>query len=244
MVIGSLTVDPSIIDISGPFTIGVGELVEVRYQVNIAGYADLTGADVETIDNIKWLNNRAEITYTQDGNANQGHDWDEAQVSIPPPTSTGGGNPTDDGDNGGGKKPEEKKAEEKKDEKESEVEVKTRLDEEEESKIEDGVRDNGRFRNPPPEPPLGNTREATQQGTFIEYDSDGVALGEWHWDEDLEEWMFDEYPPPLGALPPTGDDSDRNTAPFFFYALAGVSILLAGCWVVKKVVRINGIKLG
>ncbi|MCL1804801.1 MAG: hypothetical protein FWG28_02180 [Clostridiales bacterium] len=38
---------------------------------------------------------------------------------------------------------------------------------------------------------------------YIEFDEDGVPLGEWHWDDELEEWIFDEFPP-LGALPRTG----------------------------------------
>jgi hypothetical protein len=42
---------------------------------------------------------------------------------------------------------------------------------------------------------------------WVELDIDGTPLGEWHWDEDLQDWIFVEYPPPLGNLPRTGDNS-------------------------------------
>ena len=38
---------------------------------------------------------------------------------------------------------------------------------------------------------------------YLELDEDGVPLGEWRWDEEMEEWIFDEFPP-LGSLPQTG----------------------------------------
>ena len=40
---------------------------------------------------------------------------------------------------------------------------------------------------------------------FIEIDEDMVPLGEWHWDDVEELWIFDEFPP-LGNLPQTGDN--------------------------------------
>jgi hypothetical protein len=55
-----------------------------------------------------------------------------------------------------------------------------------------------------PTPPPGNI-ELQEDGSYIEFGDDGAPLGEWRWDEDLGQWIFDEYPP-LGALE-TGDAS-------------------------------------
>ena len=49
----------------------------------------------------------------------------------------------------------------------------------------------------------GHHVEYLDEDHYIEFDEDGVPLGEWHWDEDMEEWIFDEYPPPLAGLPST-----------------------------------------
>ena len=38
---------------------------------------------------------------------------------------------------------------------------------------------------------------------YIEFDEFGVPLGEWHWDDDEEMWIFDPFPP-LGDMPQTG----------------------------------------
>jgi uncharacterized repeat protein (TIGR02543 family) len=45
-----------------------------------------------------------------------------------------------------------------------------------------------------------------ENGNFIELGEDGVPLGEWHWDEPTQVWVFEEYPPPLAndTLPQTG----------------------------------------
>jgi hypothetical protein len=40
---------------------------------------------------------------------------------------------------------------------------------------------------------------------YIEIRDDGTPLGEWHYDDEQGEWVFDEYPPPLGDLPQTGE---------------------------------------
>jgi hypothetical protein len=57
-------------------------------------------------------------------------------------------------------------------------------------------------------PPLpsspGNTLEAGDNGVFIEISPEGVPLGEWHWEEPILEWVFDEYPPLAGLNPHTG----------------------------------------
>ena len=82
-----------------------------------------------------------------------------------------------------------------------------------------------------------------QGDRYIEFDADGVPLGEWYWDDDLEEWVFDEYPPPLGNLPPTSD----NSIPVLLFILAGFCLLSAGCgftwlklrWVIEGFSRKN-----
>ncbi|MCL1805003.1 MAG: hypothetical protein FWG28_03230 [Clostridiales bacterium] len=56
----------------------------------------------------------------------------------------------------------------------------------------------------PPNPTVsGHAIEPGDDGIFIEFDEEGVPLGEWHWEEVIEEWIFEEYPP-LGSLPITG----------------------------------------
>jgi fimbrial isopeptide formation D2 family protein len=59
----------------------------------------------------------------------------------------------------------------------------------------------------PSEPPAvaapGNSLIPGPNGGYIEIDENGVPLGEWHWDEEEERWIFDEYPP-LDRLPQTG----------------------------------------
>ena len=59
------------------------------------------------------------------------------------------------------------------------------------------------------EPPVpmgqGNTLMPDGDG-WLELDDDGVPLGRWSWDDELEEWIFDMFPP-LGdfpSLPQTG----------------------------------------
>ena len=39
---------------------------------------------------------------------------------------------------------------------------------------------------------------------WLELDEDGVPLGRWEWDPDLEMWVFDPFPPPLADFPQTG----------------------------------------
>jgi len=43
--------------------------------------------------------------------------------------------------------------------------------------------------------------------SWIELDPDGIPLGRWSWCNDEEEWVFDEFPPPLSAMPATGTSS-------------------------------------
>ena len=63
--------------------------------------------------------------------------------------------------------------------------------------------------NDPATPPTptnpGNTLEP-EGDTFVEYDEDGVPLGIWTYDEELEEWVFEEFIP-LSDFPTTGDST-------------------------------------
>jgi hypothetical protein len=56
----------------------------------------------------------------------------------------------------------------------------------------------------PPAPTVfGDTLVPLDDGGFMVLDEDGTPLGEWHWD--AGEWVFTEYPTPLGEVPHTGD---------------------------------------
>ena len=62
--------------------------------------------------------------------------------------------------------------------------------------------------------------------TFMEFDDFGTPLGEWHYDDGLEMWLFDEYVPLAfhSAMPNTGDSS---AAPIMFITLLVISLFLA-----------------
>ncbi|MCL1829700.1 MAG: thioester domain-containing protein [Oscillospiraceae bacterium] len=88
---------------------------------------------------------------------------------------------------------------------------------------------------PTPEPELeakpgptpqfpGSSLEAIPGGNgYYEIGEDGTPLGEWHWDEIEELWIFDEYPP-LGDMPPTGD-SITGILVMFVFSILGLVIL-------------------
>ena len=71
---------------------------------------------------------------------------------------------------------------------------------------------------------LANTLVPTDDGGYIEIDEEGVPLGEWHWEDEPEMWIFDEYPP-LGSLPQTGGYSPEMNQ---LLLLAGFSLLGVG----------------
>jgi uncharacterized repeat protein (TIGR02543 family) len=59
-------------------------------------------------------------------------------------------------------------------------------------------------------PPPANQRAVLvpndNGGGFIEFDEDGVPLGEWHFDEEIESWIFDPIVPlAVFPVPATGD---------------------------------------
>lgn len=55
---------------------------------------------------------------------------------------------------------------------------------------------------PPPHIPGGQTLVPGDDGKLIQHDEDGVPLGEWTYDDDLGEWVFNKYPP-LADFPQT-----------------------------------------
>jgi hypothetical protein len=62
---------------------------------------------------------------------------------------------------------------------------------------------------------------------FVEYDGEGVPLGEWHWDEELEDWVFDEYPPLEAPMPFTGGVNVVEPLFFIGLLLLGIGLILA-----------------
>ena len=75
------------------------------------------------------------------------------------------------------------------------------------------------FQTPPL--PMAPSSELVMDGDgWLELDETGTPLGKWEWDG--TEWVFDEYEPPLSALPPTGIQS---YAVFYLLALG----MLLGC---------------
>jgi hypothetical protein len=81
---------------------------------------------------------------------------------------------------------------------------------------------------PPAPNVIGNAVVPAGDGTFFELGEDGVPLGAWHWDDDTEEWVFEDFTPPGGAagasLPKTGD----GELPVYIHILAALPIAGAG----------------
>ena len=91
---------------------------------------------------------------------------------------------------------------------------------------------------PPTEPPSGETEPPARRlppgnggtlvpgndGSFIEIDDTGTPTGEWRWDEDEGEWIFEKYPP-LGLLPAT--DGEVPALPFLLLGISSAVLGLA-----------------
>ena len=88
-------------------------------------------------------------------------------------------------------------------------------------------RPGGRDRDVPPAPTSpGNTIQYIDEGHYLELNEDGVPLGEWHWDDEEEMWIFDEDIP-LGALPRTGYSGVQAPALILFgLSLCGAVIAM------------------
>ena len=61
--------------------------------------------------------------------------------------------------------------------------------------------------NHPPNPNVSGRELLRDDGGYIEFDENGAPLGRWAWDEDMEMWVFDVFPP-LGRLPGTGSNNN------------------------------------
>ena len=81
----------------------------------------------------------------------------------------------------------------------------------------------------PPAPPPRietNTLVSNEDGDFVEFDEDGVPLGTWKWDSEIEEWVFFDGEIPLGALK-TGDNSHLAAYLAVCAAALGAAIVIA-----------------
>jgi len=74
-----------------------------------------------------------------------------------------------------------------------------------------------------PLPPVNRENLVLDGDKLIEFDDNGTPLGEWHWDDELEKWIFDEYTP-LSGLPQTGYDDKVDVYLF----MLGLSLLSLG----------------
>jgi fimbrial isopeptide formation D2 family protein len=72
-----------------------------------------------------------------------------------------------------------------------------------------------------------NNLVPTGDGVFVELDENNVPLGEWHWDDPTQQWIFDAYPP-LGDLPQTGTAVSDEVSDLFGPASA-LPLLAAAC---------------
>jgi hypothetical protein len=80
----------------------------------------------------------------------------------------------------------------------------------------------GEDRNTPPAPTdTDNTLKPGANGSYIEIGPNGVALGEWSWSDNQNQWIFDEYPPLAGTNPKTG-------SPFGFLSRLLMAAMAAG----------------
>jgi hypothetical protein len=61
------------------------------------------------------------------------------------------------------------------------------------------------------------------------FDEDGVPLGEWRYDPELGEWVFDEFPP-LADLPQTG----QLRWPIPVLSLSGMILFILGWATYRK----------
>ena len=72
-------------------------------------------------------------------------------------------------------------------------------------------------------------------GSFIEVDGNGTPLGEWKWNPDTQEWVFNEYPP-LGTLPQTG----MLNWPVPVMSVGGILLFSLGWIAVRNTKKENG----
>jgi len=75
-----------------------------------------------------------------------------------------------------------------------------------------------------PLPPVNRDNLVPEGAKYIEVDVNGTPLGEWHWDEHVEEWIFTEYTP-LGNLPKTGGEPSNNLDSLMGFILIGLTFI-------------------
>ena len=56
----------------------------------------------------------------------------------------------------------------------------------------------------------------------MEFGEDGIPLGRWEWDEDLEEWVFDEYIPLADLNAEDIDDANDEDDPQSLLPYTGI----------------------
>jgi hypothetical protein len=79
----------------------------------------------------------------------------------------------------------------------------------------------------PPNPSIPGRAIVPDGAGYLEIGDDGTPLGRWEWDPVEEEWIFDEFPPPLGNLPPTGEMTRvRQSSALLAFLLLGLSFAL------------------
>ena len=64
--------------------------------------------------------------------------------------------------------------------------------------------------------------------SFMEFDDDGIPLGEWSWSDELEMWVFDELVPlgSISGMPQTGESSVMLYLPLLLVFSMSVATLL------------------
>jgi hypothetical protein len=72
------------------------------------------------------------------------------------------------------------------------------------------------------------TPVAGADNAYVEIGEDGTPLGEWHYDPERGEWIFNAYPPPLSDLPQTGGPLAKDGMPFALPALCVLFTTAAG----------------
>ncbi|MDL2288568.1 hypothetical protein LJC32_04220 [Oscillospiraceae bacterium OttesenSCG-928-F05] len=72
----------------------------------------------------------------------------------------------------------------------------------------------------------GGRLEEDEDGSYVEYNDEGIPLGTWTYDEELDEWVFEEIP--LGVIPEAGGIS------VIVFILLGAGMIVAGIVLERK----------
>jgi len=95
----------------------------------------------------------------------------------------------------------------KDDDKDEELDPDEGTDKDDETDTDDDKHEpGGKDPHSPPNPTQPeNVLSPKQDGGYYEHDPDGNLIGEWRWDETIEEWVFEAAEPTGPSLPKTGD---------------------------------------